>query len=109
MKPAVLLLIVALSACSSQPVKDTAESPKTFAVCRTADVATTAIVLHQGGYEANPLMAHLLAHGWLPLVGFQGVVVALAWNYWDTFNEPMKVTMNAISCAPVAHNLGQIK
>jgi len=43
-----LLLSLSLVGCAS--INPIAESPETFAACKTVDIATTAAIINQGGF-----------------------------------------------------------
>ncbi len=47
-----LLLSLGLIGCTS--IKPIAESPETFAACKTVDIATTAAIINGGRNEMNP-------------------------------------------------------
>ena len=80
-----------------------ATSPTTFAVCKSADVVSTLYVIQNGiGYESNPLMAAVLAHGALPFIGLSYCV------YWwiKQLGQPTATLIaNAITCPVALHNL----
>ena len=80
-----------------------ATSPTTFAVCKSADVVSTLYVIQNGiGYESNPLMAAVLAHGALPFIGLSYGV------YWwiKQLGQPTATLIaNAITCPVALHNL----
>lgn len=100
----VLIAALLLNGCALfGPMQEVAESPTTFAVCKAADVATTAVALNSGHFhEVNPLLKGLIGpHNIMPLVAFSiGVYLLLRY-----INEP-KVTLaaNAITCPIAAHN-----
>lgn len=99
----VLLAILLLSSCAT--VQSVAESPTTFAVCKTVDVATTAYALNSGHFrEANPILKPFIGpHHFVPLIAFSFAL----WWVIQKLNEP-KLTMaaNAITCGVSAHNIG---
>ncbi len=100
---AALLLILTLFGCAT--VISVAESRNTFVTCRVADTATTMLAVHTVvGTEANPLMAALIAHGWLPFVGVELAVAGLAWYYWDRMSPAEQVAANVVGCLPVVNN-----
>ena len=43
-----LLGCISLFGCAT--IQETAESPETFAACKTVDIATTAAIINQGGF-----------------------------------------------------------
>ena len=47
-----LLLVGTLTGCAT--LQETAESPETFAACKTVDIATTAAIINGGRNEMNP-------------------------------------------------------
>lgn len=86
-----------------ETISEVASSTDTFAVCKGLDVATTMIALGTGvGVEANPAMAALLQHGYIP-------VIALGFAVWwllDELNDPTTTTVaNVITCGVVVNNL----
>jgi hypothetical protein len=100
------LLALLISGCASIPegVKDVATSPETFAVCKTADVITTAVALNSGNFvEANPLLKGLIGpHNIFPLVAISVAMYLIIKH----FNEPkLTLAANAITCGVAAHNL----
>ena len=67
MKKLMIVLAFVLSGCAT--VQDVVTSPKTFAVCKTADIATTAVLLKSSAFaEGNGLVAATLSHGYFPLI-----------------------------------------
>jgi len=99
---AALVLCLALSGCATiQPI---AQSKETFVACQVADAATTSVLLGRGGFvEANPIMAALIKHGWIPFVAFK---VALVWIvYRFDASPPVQTVFNAVACLPLIHNV----
>jgi len=98
---ATLALCVVLTGCATvQPI---AESKTTFVACQAADVATTVAIVGSGGTELNPLMAKLIAHGWLPFLAYKA---ALVWFvYWFDASPPVQTAFNAVACVPLIHNV----
>ena len=95
-----LLLSLSLIGCAS--IKPIAESPETFAVCKAADIATTAAIINGGGHELNPIAKVLLTHNYIPLIAASVLI------YWalKKYNEPTATTVaNAVTCGVAAHNL----
>jgi hypothetical protein len=91
-----------------EPVYDVASDKRTFAVCKTADVATTVGILKAGGMEVNPVMHALMGsapYSFLPFVAISAALVGLVW--W--IDQP-EVTAGAslITCPIAAHNLIQL-
>lgn len=100
MKTLCLLLSLGLIGCST--IKPIAESPETFAVCKTIDIATTAAILSKGGVELNPIARGLLAHGYIPIIAISVGIYFLL----KELNEPkLNVAANAVTCGVAAHNL----
>ena len=95
-----LLLSLSLIGCAS--IKPIAESPETFAVCKAADIATTAAIINGGGHELNPIAKGLIGHSYIPLI-----LVSVAIYYaLKELNEPkLNVAANAVTCGVAAHNL----
>ena len=96
-----LLLSLGLIGCTS--IKPIAESPETFAACKTVDIATTAAIINGGGHEMNPIAKVLIGHSYIPLIAVSiGIYLIL-----KEVNDP-EITMvaNAVTCPVAAHNLG---
>ena len=96
---AVILLALCLAGCGTfQP-----ESTDTYAVCKTADVATTAYALHTGRFvEMNPIIRALIGHGFIPLV----LVAYGTWWLLEKLNEPkVTVAANVVTCGVAIHNV----
>lgn len=83
-------------------IQDVTTSPKTFAVCKTADVVTTAVALKSGMFvEGNGLVAATLSHGYFPLI----VISYGLYKLVDYVNDPVATaTANAITCGAVLNN-----
>lgn len=93
-------LVLALSGCST--LGTVASSKETFAYCQAADAVTTYAALSSGLMEANPVMAGLLGHGWLP---FLVVKAALVWAVYKLDLPPAAQTaVNVLACAPAVSN-----
>ena len=107
MKLLVLALALLVSGCASLPDRTSAEkaatSPTTFAVCKTVDIGSTALLLHTGHFvEANPLVAGILSHGYFPLIALSVGVYELLVH----LNNPtVTLAVNAVTCGVAAHNL----
>ena len=100
-KALTVLLTVVLVGCST--IKTTAESTDTFAVCKTADVVTTYAGVSSGKFvEANPVVAKLLTHGWLPWIA---ISVGLYWALVELDNKTVTTAANAMTCGAVGNNL----
>jgi hypothetical protein len=95
-----LLLSLSLIGCST--IKPIAESPETFAVCKTVDIATTAAIISGGGHELNPIAKGLIGHSYIPLIAVSiGIYFLL-----KELNEPkLNVAANSVTCGVAAHNL----
>ena len=100
MKTLCLLLSLSLIGCST--IKPIAESPETFAVCKTVDIATTAAIISAGGRELNPIVKGLIGHSYIPLIAVSiGIYFLL-----KELNEPkLNIAANAVTCGVAAHNL----
>ena len=98
---ACLLMGIGLVGCAT--VQEVAESPTTFAECKTLDIATTAAIINQGGHEMNPIAKALIGHSYIPLIAVSiGIYLIL-----KEVNDPQITTVaNAITCPVAAHNLG---
>ena len=94
-------MAILLSGCST--IKATAESTDTFAVCKTADVVTTYVGVSSGKFvEANPIVAKLLTHGWLPWITLS---VGLWWILVELDNKVVTTVSNVATCGVVGNNL----
>ena len=94
-----LVLIFSMAGCAS--IKPIAESPETFAACKTVDIATTAAIISGGGHELNPIAKGLLAHGYIPIIAISVGIYYLL----KELNEPkLNVAANAVTCGVAAHN-----
>lgn len=85
------------------------ESKYLFESCRAADIATTAAIIHTGGVELNPIMASVIAHGWLAFVGVEVGIGLGVWYAWDYLSPSERVVANVLSCIPPVHNLAVMK
>lgn len=92
--------------CSSawaDPVTDVVTSTDTFAFCKAADVVSTIYVIEHGiGVEANPIVAGLLAHGYIPFI------LLSAGIYWliKEANNPVATGItNVVTCGAAVNNL----
>ena len=98
---AALLLALSLAGCAG--LRESAESTDTFAVCKAADIATTAYALRTGMFvEKNPLVSAVISHGYFPLVAVS-LVIWYALDKWQ--NKTATLAANAITCPVAAHNL----
>lgn len=106
MKRLLILLAILLHGCAT--VEKVSESTDTFAICKSADVLTTAAGLNSGKFvESNPVLKPFIGpHHIFPLIAFS----LLMWTALDHFNEP-KLTQgaNAVTCGVAAHNLWIMK
>ena len=102
---AIALLFPALA--NAETLEEVAASPKTFAVCKAADIASTAYLLKTGaGVEGNPFVAPLIAHGYFPLFLLSYGVYLLMQKY----STPVaNITINGVTCGVAASNLLLIK
>jgi hypothetical protein len=106
-----LLCTLLLAAASLTPAQAQTEqaveiltSPETFAICKAADMASTAYLLSHGlAIEANPLVAWSLSvGGYIPLIAVSaGIYYAL--KHLD--NPVATGAANAVTCTVAAHNL----
>ena len=93
---------LSLTGCAT--IQTVASSKETFAVCPAVDVATTYVALTSkvGLVEGNPIVAALLKHGWLPVIGLK---VALVWAVYNANFSPAGQTVaNVVACAPGVWN-----
>jgi hypothetical protein len=100
---AALLLGVAMQVNAAPSLEEIATSTDTFAICKAADVITTAYVIEHGiGVEANPIVAPLVAHGYIPfiLVSY-GVYRLIKW----LDNPGATLGANVITCGVAVNNL----
>lgn len=102
MKTIALWLLVIMS-LGVTTVEEVVTSPTTFAVCKAADIATTAYIIEHGiGYESNPIVAATLSHGYIPLIALS---VGL-WYLLKEYNNPVATAgANIVTCGVAAHNL----
>jgi hypothetical protein len=97
----VLLLIA--NAFATPSLEEIATSPELFAVCKAADVISTAYVIEHGiGVEANPIVTPLIAHGYIPLILVSyGMYRLIKW-----LNNPgATLGANVATCAAAVNNL----
>jgi len=98
------LIIAVIMSLAVVDVEEVITSPDTFTVCKAADVATTIYLLENiaGATEANPLMAGLISHGYLPLIAFSAAVVWLI----HKVNDPVATGIaNVLTCGAAINNL----
>lgn len=101
-----LLLAVSLSSQAAPTLEEVATSPETFAICKAIDIASTSYIITNGiGYEANPIVAPLIAHGYFPFIL---VSTGIYWALKHFNNKPAIVAANAGTCFVAAHNLMMI-
>lgn len=99
---AALALVFTLSGCAT--IQSVASSKETFVACQVFDVATTYVALSAGKslVEGNPIVAALLKHGWLPMIGFK---LALIWAVYQVdFSPKAQTVANVVACAPGVWN-----
>ncbi len=98
---AALALMLSLSGCAT--IQTVASSKETFVACQALDVATTYVGVSKVGLmEANPIVAALLKHGWLPFIAIK---VALVWAVYNAdFSPPAQTVANVAACAPGVWN-----
>ena len=99
MKRALLIAALLLSGCA------TLQTPQASVGCQVADVATTAIALHAGAVEMNPVAHALIGSvGW---PGFLAVKIGVGlWLAHEAKKAPTVVAVaNMATCAVAVHNL----
>jgi hypothetical protein len=96
------LLFAATTALASPSLEEVAASPETFAVCKTVDIATTAIILSQGGVENNAFVAWSLKSGYAPLVF---VSIGIYWAMVKFGNKTSNTVVNTVTCGVALHNV----
>lgn len=91
-----MFVLACLSGCA------TLSKPETYADCAAADTASTYLAIKAGAVEANPLMASIIAQGWIPFVMVQVGIAMLVFE----LDEP-KVTapVSALKCGVAVNNL----
>jgi hypothetical protein len=102
----VLLLIA--NAFAAPTLEEVVTSPKTFAVCKAVDIASTAYLLEHGlAIEANPVVAWSLKIG-----GYAPLVFASIGIYWlmEKYKEAEGVRTgiaiaNGVTCGVAVSNL----
>jgi hypothetical protein len=92
---------LSLTGCAT--IQTVASSKETFVACQALDVATTYVGITKVGLvEANPIMAALLKHGWLPVIGLK---IALVWAVYNAdFSPKAQTVANVVACAPGVWN-----
>lgn len=100
MKKLLLIAVFMFSGCTT--MQNVATSPTTFAVCKAADVTTTAIALKSGMFaEGNGIVAATLSHGYFPLI----LISYGLYKLIDYVNDPVATaTANVITCGAVLNN-----
>ena len=98
---AALALLFTLSGCAT--IQSVASSKETFVACQVFDIATTYVAISKAGFvEGNPIVAALLKHGWLPMIGFK---LALIWAVYQVdFSPKAQTVANVVACAPGVWN-----
>ena len=90
----------------AETLEEVTASPETFAVCKAADIGTTAYILAHGGVENNPVVAwSLRVGGWAPLV-FASIGIYWAMTKWGT--PASNTVVNGVTCGVALKNLTQI-
>lgn len=101
-----VVAIIGIKTCSAGTLEDVATSPDTFAVCKTVDIASTAYLLEHGFVESNPLVAPLIAHGYIPLIA---VSLGVYWMMKHFKDQPGAKTAtavaNGVTCLAATQNL----
>lgn len=103
MKYLLALLILICTTAQAETVENVVTSTDTFAVCKAADVISTIYVIEHGiGVEANPVMAGLISHGYIPFILLSAAV------YWliKEINNPIATGVsNVVTCGAAINNL----
>ena len=98
-----LALVLFCTTVQAGTIEDVATSTDTFAVCKAADVISTIYVIEHGiGVEANPIMAGLISHGYIPFILVSAAV------YWliKQINNPIATGVsNVVTCGAAINNL----
>jgi len=103
MKKAIAALALAFTLTGCATIQTVASSKETFVACQVLDTATTYVgVAKAGMMEANPLMAALLKHGWLPFIGFKVVLIYIV--YHANLSPPAQTAVNVVACVPGVWN-----
>ncbi|MHB8413914.1 MAG: DUF5658 family protein [Acidiferrobacteraceae bacterium] len=100
-----LLLALAMLACFALGSCAALSSPQASVGCQAADVTTTAVALHSGAVEVNPVMSGILrAFGWPAFVAVKlGAGLLLA---HEAKHAPTAVAgVNVATCAVAMRNL----
>lgn len=102
-----LALVLFCTTVQAGTIEDVATSTDTFAVCKAADVVSTAYVISRGfGAEANPVVAGLLTHGYFPFIL---VSIGVYYLVKQVENRMAVGAINAITCGAAVNNLLLIK
>lgn len=88
----------------------------TLAVCEALDWLTTRAIVGSGGYEADPLMAHLLIGAlWSPLLVYKAIQVAallvgalLAARFMPRLTRPYMAMAVVVAAAAPVWNAAQL-
>jgi hypothetical protein len=107
----VLTILFAVSIALAETLEDVVTSPKTFAVCKTLDITSTAYLLEHGlATEANPLVAwSLKIGGYAPLV-FVSIGIYWAMEKYKEVEGAKTGTAiaNGVTCGVALKNLALI-
>jgi hypothetical protein len=101
----ITLALATTTALASPSLEEVAASPETFAVCKTVDIATTAIILSQGGVENNSIVAWSLKSGYAPLVF---ISIGIYWAMVKFGNRTSNTVVNTVTCSVALHNVVQM-
>ena len=84
--------------------EDVVSSPTTFAICKAADIASTAYLLENHlAVEGNPLVAELLQSGYFPLIILS---VGIWWFMKEHPEQKVANTAaNVVTCVVAANNI----
>jgi hypothetical protein len=99
---AVSAFVLLLHSTAKATPLEVLESPDTFAICKTLDIASTAWLLAHGGVELNPLVAWSLRVG-----GFAPIILLSIGLYQFAKEAPPEAVaiVNTATCGVAAHNL----
>jgi len=104
MKKAIAALTLAFSLTGCATMQEVASSKETFVACQALDTVTTYVALTSkvGFVEANPIVAALLKHGWLPFIGFKVALIYIVYN--ADLSPPAQTAVNVVACVPGVWN-----
>jgi len=98
-----LTLVFFLSFSIADTIENIVSSPETFIACKALDIASTSYVITHGiGYEANPIVAPLIANGNFPLILLSAGVY---WLMKKIENPKANSAVNILTCAAAVNNI----